>query len=50
MINFTVSFNLDYGSNLHYSKTAILNEKLVNSKAIEEYYTLCDKRDNYIWF
>ena len=50
MIDFTVSFNLDHASNLHYSKTAMLDENLVNCKAIEDYHVLFDKKNNYSWF
>ena len=50
MIDFVVSFNLDHGSNLHYLKTATLNENLVNCQAIDDYHILFDKMNDCVWF
>ena len=47
MIDFVCSHNAENNSNMHYSKTAILNKELVENKAIEDCKCLIEKETNY---
>ena len=48
MIDFVDSYNSEYNSHLHYSKTAVLNEELVREKALNDYHVMIEKENDYI--
>ena len=48
MIDFVDSYNSEYNSHLHYSKTAVLNEELVREKALDDYHVMIKKENDYI--